>query len=168
MTLKERIGLQKRIASLAKTFASNSMDRVARYRAQLRSGIRDRRKGLSGASTYWDGASWRRAPRKARTGHWESRSRNRAYAEKISERERERREANWRKSKVGRAVLRRRREGRYPTVKSGEAIREEIEEKRHLTTLRRAYRRGTLEEYLCPYHDLGMEICGDACSCEED
>ena len=158
------------MAALAKRLTVDSLSSVARYRSQLRNGIRERRRRLSGPSTYWDGKAWSPVPRKPRVGHWENRSRKRAYAEKVSDGERERREANWRKSKVGRAVLRRRREGRYPTVQSAEAIREAVKEKRRFTNLRRGYRRGILsllDPTICPDHDLGMNVPAEDCICWE-
>ncbi len=154
-----------------KNIWARALDTVERYRSATVRGIRSRRRSISGASTYWDGKAWSPVPRKPRIGRWENRSRNRAYAEKVTQGEQERREANWKKSKVGRAVLRRRREGRYPTVQSAEAIREAVEEKRHLTALRRAAKRGTLDLIApgcCPYHDLGIEFAPDnrSCPCE--
>jgi hypothetical protein len=161
------------MAALLKNLAANSMSDVARYRSQLMNGIRSRRRSISGSSTYWDGKAWSPVPRKPRVGRWENRSRKRAYAEKVSKGEIERREANWRKSKVGRAVLKRRREGRYPTVQSAEAIREAVEEKRHLTACRRIYRRGgasflsRLDPTICPDHDLGLDVPVEHCICPE-
>ncbi len=160
-----------RLTALSKMIAGASGNVVAKYQARLRYSLRGRRSSLHQDSTYWDGKAWSPVPRKPRVGHWENRSRGRAYAEKVSKGEQERREANWKKSKVGRAVLRRRREGRYPTVQSAEAIRETVEEKRHLTALRRAAKRGTLEliaPECCPYHDLGIEFAPDnrSCPCE--
>lgn len=146
-----------------------ALDTVKRYRSATIQGIRDQRRRLSRPSTYWDGKGWKRVEGTARYVSFSpGRSRGRAFAEKVSKGELERREANWRKSKVGRAVLRRRREGRYPTVQSAEAIREAVEEKRHLTTLRRAARNGTLDEHLCPYHDFGIEFAPDNRSCPCD
>ena len=136
---------------------------VKNYRNATMMGIRSRRRSIHEDSRYWDGKAWSPVPRKPRIGRWENRSRKRAFAEKVSKGEQERREANWRKSKVGRAVLRRRREGRYPTVQSAEAIREAVEDKRHLTALRRAAKRGTLDQELCPFHDLGMEFVDCTC-----
>ena len=71
---------------------------------------------------------------------------------------------NWKRSKVGRAEMRRRRRD-APTIQSAEAISDAILERKQLTALRRAYRRGTLEDLLCPTHDMGMESV--PCTCEE-
>ena len=147
-----------------KAAMSGALDTVKRYRSATIRGIRDQRRRLSRSSTQWNGKAWVNMPGTARYVGWSpGRSRGRAYAEKVSTGEVERRLANWQRSKVGRAFLRRRREGRYPTVQSAEAIREAVEEKRHLTALRRAAKRGTLDQELCPFHDLGMEFIDCKC-----
>lgn len=145
-----------------------ALDTVKRYRSATIQGIRDQRRRLSRPSTYWDGKGWKRIDGTARyVGFSPGRSRKRAYAEKVSTGELERREANWRKSKVGRAVLRRRREGRYPTVQSAEAIREAVQDKRALCEARRNYIGGTLRELVCPKCILEMECWPCTCTSEE-
>lgn len=136
-----------------------ALDTVKRYRSATIQGIRDQRKRLSRPSTYWDGKGWKRIEGTARYVRFDpGRSRGRAYAENVSKGELERREANWRKSKVGRAVLRRRREGRYPTVQSAEAIREAVEEKRRLRNMRRYVLGGMSRGFLyCPIHDAELK-----------
>lgn len=164
-----RTAIQKRLASLKTKLFSLADNPVARYRNATHHGIRAQRRKLSRPSTYWNGKSWAKMGGTARyVGFNPGRSRHRAYAEKVSKGELERREANWRKSKVGRAFLRRRREGRYPTVQSAEAIQEGVERKRELCRLRREYL--SWGEYqggdFCPVHEAELpESQGFACNC---
>ena len=154
-----------------KAAMSGALDTVKRYRSATIHGIRAQRKRLSRSSSYWNGSAWVKMAGTARYVGWNpGRSRRRAYAEKASAGEVERRLANWQRSKVGRAFLRRRREGRYPTVQSAEAIREAVEEKRRFTNLRRGYRRGILsllDPTVCPDHDLGLDVPIEHCICPE-
>ena len=103
---------------------------------------------------------------------WPGRSRKRSFRDQTPPEQKARELANWKRSKVGRRELRRRRRHQserpdhsvFPVKRPGKEIRQEIEEAKHLRNERQNFlRHGELWPGGCPFHDLALAEAGCRC-----